>query len=269
MCSIYLVLLQAPNGNYPAFVIKTGIIVILLSLFIISQAVLHRIKKNRLVQEKKLIQEHFDNQMMQYKIEIQEASFNSLGAELHDNVGQLLSTAKMFVGITERSLDNPPLTLMSANETLDRAIRELRDLSKSLNKEWLQQFDLYKNLQAEISRINAAGVLFIELSKRSPVLPAIAEQQFVFYRILQEGIQNVIKHAFATRLHIQIAYDENEIRASLEDNGLGFKTSELSTGLGIKIMKQRIQLLKGKINWRSSDKGTHIDISFPIKKPGL
>lgn len=269
MHCIHIILLQAPGGNYPVFVIQTGIIVIILSLFIISQAVMHRIKKNRLVLEKELIQEQFDNQMMQYKIEIQESTFDSLGTELHDNIGQLLSTAKMFIGITERNLEKPPLTLVSANESLDRAICELRDLSKSLNKEWLQQFDLYKNLLTDIARINSAGELYIHLTKRWPVLPAIAEQQFIFYRLLQEGIQNVIKHSAATVLNINISHDQDNITAILQDNGQGFNLSEEQTGLGIKIMKQRIQLLRGTISWKSSEMGTLVQIIFPIKKPAL
>lgn len=269
MHCVHIILLQAPTGNLPVFVIQTGIIVIILSLLIVSQAVLHRRKKNRLVLEKELIQEQFDNQMMQYKIEIQESTFESLGTELHDNVGQLLSTAKMFIGITERHIEKPPLTLVSANETLDRAIRELRDLSKSLNKEWLQQFDLYKNLLADIARINSAGLLHIHLTRHRVVLPAIAEQQFIFYRLLQEGIQNVMKHAGATLLHISISYDQDSIGASLQDNGRGFNIHEQQTGLGIKIMKQRIALLKGTINWTSSEIGTLVQITFPIKKPIL
>jgi signal transduction histidine kinase len=266
MHCFHIILLQAPAGEYPVFVIQTGIFVIMLTLFIVFQTIIHRNKKNRLVLEKKLLQEHFDAQMMEYKIEIQEASLESLGTELHDNVGQLLSTAKMFVGITERQLDHPPLSLISANEVLDRAIKELRDLSKSLNKEWLQQFDLYKNLLTDIERINRAGELRISLSRQSHVLPAVSEHQFILYRLLQEGIQNVIKHAGATILFIDIRYDEDSIAVILQDNGKGFNVTDIQTGLGIKNMKQRVKMAKGQISWLSLPEGTRVYIKFPIQK---
>lgn len=230
----------------------------------ICQALLHWWKRNRLFLEKKLLQEQFDTQLLQNRIEVQEDTFNSLGTELHDNIGQLLSTAKMFIGITERQLDPPPLTLLSANETLDKAITELRDLSKSLNKDWLEQFDLYRNLTTLIARINAAGTLIIQFTKSGPMLPVNTDQQFIFYRLLQEGIQNVIKHAVATHLFISISYDKNHVSASIRDDGIGFNTRRPATGLGMKIMRQRAKILNGTIGWQSSPSGTLLHISFPI-----
>lgn len=245
---------------------KTGIVVALLTVFIIIQSVWVRRHNNRLAMEKKLLQEQFDTQIMHNKIEVQEATFDSLGTELHDNIGQLLSTAKMFIGITERNQQHPSDTLAAANNTLDKAIRELRDLSKSLNRDWLKQFDLYRNLAADMERINSASGLQIILSRSSHTLPAGAEQQFIFYRLLQEGIQNVIKHAAARFINISISYDNQFIKARLQDDGKGFDTERQHAGLGIKIMQQRVKLLKGKIDWQSSVTGTRISISFPVKK---
>lgn len=263
---IYHFFLQIPQDHHTGFVIKTGIFVVLLSIFIVLQAVLNRRKKNHLVMERKLLQEQFDSQIMHNKIEIQEATFESLGTELHDNIGQLLSTAKMFIGITERNMETPSLTLQSANETLDKAIRELRDLSKSLNKDWLQQFDLYRNLMADVERINSARGLKINIKRSSRILPVNAEHQFIFYRLLQEAIQNVIKHSQAQNLCINLSYDEHHVTVLLEDDGKGFIIHQQHTGLGMKIMNQRIKLLKGKISWDSSGSGTRLFITFPVKK---
>jgi signal transduction histidine kinase len=195
-----------------------------------------------------------------------EEAVSNLGTELHDNIGQLLSTAKMFIGITERQLEQPPLTLLAANETLDKAITELRDLSKSLNKEWIEQFDLYRSLAADITRINTADTLDIQLSRSSHLLPVTSDQQFIFYRLLQEGIQNVIKHAAAKHLYITIGYDKSNISAIIQDDGIGFNTKWPPAGLGIKIMQQRVKILGGSIYWQSWLPGTRLTIVFPIKK---
>ena len=241
-------------------------IVLVLVAFLVCLAIFSRRKKNRLYMEKKLLEEQFDAQLMQNRIEVQEATFNSLGTELHDNIGQLLSTAKMLIGITERQIQQPPATLISANETLDKAITELRGLSKSLNKDWMEQFDLYQSLIADIERINAAAVLHIKLSRSGHLLPANADQQFIFYRLLQEAIQNVIKHAAATDLHLVISYEKTHITAVVEDNGKGFDTRKPSAGLGMKIMQQRAKILGGTVEWQSYLPGTRLTIVFPIKK---
>ncbi len=265
MHSIHCILLQAAQNNYTGFVTKAGVIVVLLVLLIIFQAVFSRKKKNRIIMERDLLQQQFNSQIMQYQIEIQEATFDNLSAELHDNIGQLVSTAKMFIGVTERKLSSPPMSLIAANETLDKAITELRSLSKSLNKDWLKQFDLYSNLTVDAERINAGGELTILLGENVE-LPLSPEAQFILYRLLQEGIQNVVKHAAARQVLINITQRENIIVACLQDNGKGFDIKEQQTGLGIKIMRQRVKLLKGKIDWESSGLGTRISIHLPVKK---
>jgi signal transduction histidine kinase len=263
----YHFFLQAQKlPDAPVFVMKAGIVVLILVAFLVCLAVFSRRKKNRLYMEKKILEEQFDAQLLQNRIEVQEDSFNSLGTELHDNIGQLLSTAKMFIGITERQMQEPPVTLLSANETLDKAITELRNLSKSLNKDWMHQFDLYHSLATDIERINSGGLLHIQVSRSGHLLPAGADQQFIFYRLLQEGIQNVIKHAAAKQLLISIEYDKSHIRAILKDDGIGFNTKQPAAGLGIKIMQQRVKLLGGSIAWQSYLPGTQLTIVFPIKK---
>jgi signal transduction histidine kinase len=216
---------------------------------------------------KKGFKEHYNSSLYTYRRtqHIVQAADN-LCTELHDNIGQLLSTAKMFIGIAERQFEKPPLTLLSANETLDKAINELRNLSKSLNKDWMEQFDLYRSLSADIVRINTAGALNIQLTRSGHLLHASSDQQFIFYRLLQEGIQNVIKHAAARHLYISIGYDKSHIRAILQDDGIGFNTKQQPTGLGIRIMKQRVKVLGGSINWQSYLPGTKLTIVFPIKK---
>ena len=114
-------------------------------------------KKKQLVDINNHMQQEFQQQLLQSQVEVQEHTFEQIGKELHDNVGQLLGSTRMLLGITERSLQQVPPTLSSANETLSKAIQEIRTLSKILNKEWLEQFSFQENLQAEIQRINSSG----------------------------------------------------------------------------------------------------------------
>jgi signal transduction histidine kinase len=227
--------------------------------------VLQRMKKNRLVMEKKHLRDSYDSELLKSKVEVQEATFETLGHELHDNIGQLLSTSKLLIGITERNLTNPPESLLSAGEALDKAIREIRSLSRSLNSEWLQQFNIYQNLEMIMEGINSSGKLKMNLVKGAPLLLP-SEQQFILFRLLQEAIQNIVKHAKATSVIITLQENKNILTVTVEDNGIGFDPRTRRAGLGIGNMRQRAKTLVASINWYPSPLGTKIIIQLPLIK---
>ena len=110
----------------------------------------------------------FQQELLQTQLETQESTFYQISQELHDNIGQLLSSTKLLIGITkmciaQNDFTNVPDTISTAEQTLSKAIQDLRSLSKSLNKEWLHQFNLVENLEEEIKRINAARNIQAEL----------------------------------------------------------------------------------------------------------
>jgi signal transduction histidine kinase len=246
------------------FVMKAGLLVILLSGFIIYLTIMHRYKKNRLCAERKLQEQKFNQELLSSKVEVQEATFTSVGIELHDNVGQLVSTALMCINLTERNLGQVPSTLHSASAALNQCIYELRSLSKSLNKDWLEKFELFHNLQTEIDRLQSAD-LKINLVDFDETISLSPEQQFLLFRMLQEGIQNAVRHAKANKIDIRIVENNENVRVELRDNGGGFDTTLKTTGLGIPNMRQRANSLGGTVKWESTKDGTLITILLPIK----
>ena len=263
MYSIHHVLLQLQEITRTGFVMSAGVLVLLMAVFITGLALVSRRKKNLLVTENSLLKQEFERELLFNRIEVQEATFDSMGKELHDNVGQLLSTAKMLIGISERSIPQPPLALLAANEALNKAIEEIRSISKSLNQEWLQQFNLYRNIESEAERFRSAEFK-IMLNLEEP-LSLEAEEQFILFRILQEGLHNVIKHAEAMNVWLKIFQTKSCIKAILQDDGKGFDTNQKETGLGLNNMKQRTKSMGGTIDWKSSSAGTIINILIPIK----
>ena len=146
--------------------------------------------------------------MLKVQLETQEQTFNLIGEELHDNIGQLISSTRVLLGITERSLVDPPDTLHVADKTLEKAILDIRMLSKSLSKEWLSQFNLIENLKAECDRINLSQIFKIELITSQSNVPIDFNKQVMLFRIIQEAMQNGIKHSGASRMTISIAIEE-------------------------------------------------------------
>jgi signal transduction histidine kinase len=217
------------------------------------------------MEEKLLLQREYEQQLVQSQLEVREATFSELGKELHDNVGQLLNSTKLLIGITQRNIPDAPDTLFTADETLAKAIQELRALSKSLNKEWLQQFNFLENLQTEIERINSSNTIKIHFNHPQKI-PFNADEQVILFRIVQESVQNIMKHAEANIINIEIKEDASFLQIIINDNGLGFEKNNIGIhGIGMLNMKHRTELLGGKINWESSMKGTKVTIQLPIK----
>lgn len=235
-------------------------IIVLLLFFVIT----YRNSRNLFIKEKELMQIEFDKSLLQAQIETQEETLSALGKELHDNIGQLLNSTKLLIGITQRKLSQSPDTLAIADQTLATAIHELRSLSKSLNKEWLQQFDFIENLTTEIKRINASDDLVIHLEPTTK-LPFKSNEQIMLFRIVQEALQNAIKHATCKNIYISCIENNHVLDITIQDDGSGF-SNQTSTGVGIINMQSRIQLLGGNINWQSNLNGTIVTIQLPIKQ---
>ena len=233
---------------------------------IIMFIVLYQRRYYKFLREKQHLKNSFQSEILKTQLETQEETFYQIGEEIHDNIGQLLSSTKMLLGITERSLPSVPDPLKTAQETLGKAITELRALSKSLNKEWLHQFNVIQNLDTEIERINTAHIVKIELHTSVKTLPLSPESQVMLFRIIQEAIHNSVKHANAKTIGIAIDLNES-ILVRILDDGSGFDaTQSQHHGVGIINMKHRTLLLGGTIEWRlAEDRGTEVKIILPIE----
>lgn len=237
-----------------------------LVFFIIMFIILYQRRYYKYLREKQKLQNSFQSEILKTQLETQEDTFYQIGEEIHDNIGQLLSSTKMLLNVTERSLPSIPDPLKTAQETLGKAIHELRALSKSLNKEWLHQFNLIQNLETEIERMNTDLLINIELFASVKVLPLAPEAQVMLFRIIQEAMHNSLKHSNAKTIRITIDLKE-KIEVSIADDGIGFQlNSDHQHGVGILNMKHRTNLLGGKIEWKTKDSdGTDVRINIPIQ----
>lgn len=236
-----------------------AIVLTLLSVFSIFFFIISRKKQNQHVITQKAMEREFREQLLKAQIEVQETTYSVIGKELHDNVGQLLSTTKMLLGVAELNMKTPPDSLVAAGNTLKQAIQELRSVSRSLDKEWLEQFRFIENITSEIKRINAGEVIQASfLCNTQILLPT--EKQIILYRVVQEAIQNSIKHGDITELLITVSGIEESLQVEIKDNGKGLQQEY--HGMGMTNMKSRIRLLEGMIVWQSFG-GTIVTITLP------
>ncbi len=245
-----------------AIVFVTVVLLLLLG-FLFFVLILYRRKRKKIIAERELAASIFTNQLLTSQIEVQENTFQQISGELHDNIGQLLSSALMLVGITQRQMQAVPDSLQSAADTLAKAIQELRSLSKVLDKDWLKQFNIIDNIQNEVDRVNAGG--FLKASFISPGEPAmLSEHKIILFRIIQEAMQNAIKHARPQNLAIKLFFADDTFTAQIIDDGIGISIDDGNTGSGMQNMKHRTELLSGALDVHlRKEGGTAITVTIP------
>ncbi|MFN7260490.1 MAG: sensor histidine kinase [Cyclobacteriaceae bacterium] len=213
--------------------------------------------------EKKELSNQFQHELLKTRLEAQEEAMSRLGSELHDNIGQLLGSAKLLVGVAERSGASPE-QFHVLDDTISKAIQELRALSKSLNTEWLEKFNWIDNLRTEANRLMATKEVTITLLHPSLINLSL-DRQLILFRIAQEALQNAIKHGKASHITVQAEQNESALTISIADNGKGFDVNDHSIeGVGVTNIRHRVKLLGGQVSWQSGPAGTHLFINLPL-----
>jgi len=241
-------------------VITATILFFLFSVFTVIYFLTFRRNKKKHQQEMDTTRKEFEQQLLQSQIEVQESTYRHIAKELHDNVGQLLSTTKMLMGVTELKMANVPETLLTANTTLSRAIQELRALSRSLDKEWLEQFNFLENLQCEIDRINALETVCAK-AECTTQIDLEPEEQIILFRIAQEAIHNALRHASPSYVYVNVS-GEGSLEIKVINNGNPLPVHFY--GMGTNNMRQRVRSIGGSIDWDTKGGETIVTILLPL-----
>jgi two-component system NarL family sensor kinase len=246
-----------------------AVIIILLFLGVLFLVMLfyYNNKKGQMSKEQQLMRATFDKQLLESKLEIQEQTFDMISQEIHDNVGQILSLAKVQLSIIEQKQLVDDELLGGVKENISLAMTELRDIAKSLNSQRIQQLSLQDSITQEIRRINRSGFIKVssDISGTEKNIPD--QHKLIVFRIVQEGLQNIIKHAGASDVNVSIRYLDDCMFISIFDNGVGFDPeTELKKreGLGLQNILRRATLVGGKADVISKPgEGTTLQIQMP------
>ena len=227
-------------------------------------------KKRQLQQEAKLLAEVANQQTLatQAVLDGEERERKRIAADLHDGIGQTIMALKMnLVGINNHiTFENP-----KAKEIFEKAVdlanetaKEVRAISHQMMPNALIKSGLASAIREFLANLETQN-LKINLAVNNLNTPLEPTIEKVLYRVIQEAVNNVIKHAKATELNIAIDKNKENVLAKIADNGQGFDTKRLENeGIGLKNIKDRIAYLKGDIKIESTKKsGTIIFISIP------
>lgn len=241
---------------------------LLIPLLVLAAYFLYRHKKQK--QENLLQQElHKQQQLAVVSIlEAEEKERKRIAAELHDGVGQTMTAAwlNMQSALNDNSNEESKKQVFeNALKLLDESCKEIRVVSHNMMPNVLLQKGLVNAVKDFLSQINKQGLnINIESDGLNKTIPAHVEA--VLYRVIQESVNNVIKHANATQLFITLYNETDGIDVMIEDNGKGFDRKNIkSNGIGLQNIESRIKYLKGQIEWDTNEgNGTVISIHIPI-----
>jgi len=242
-------------------------IIFFLVLFVVIFFIAFQRRKNKFLMERYEAERRYQRELADSQIEIQEQTLKNIAWELHDNVGQLLSVANIQLNVLMNSaLPNYHNQIKETKGVIQETIQEIRSLSKVLNNDVVLKNGLLKSLQVELDRFNRLDYLKASLKVTGTVVPLSSSSEIIIFRILQEFLSNVIKHAKASELLVHLDYRVKTLEITAEDDGVGFNTSQKTDSSGMENMHSRAELLNADFSIVSDlGKGTKLSIKYPYE----
>jgi len=189
----------------------------------------------------------------------QEKERERIARDLHDSLGGTLSTLQLHI----QNLDLPP-TLQYIEQLLAKACTDVREISHNMMPVSLKKMGLHAAIQDFINHINAAQKVTAEFHSYGTEINFTASRQLYIFRLIQEGINNALKHAQCSHILVQFVYKENHLNITIEDDGIGFDPADVDPSFGLKNLQNRIGYLQGQFEIDSSPgRGTVLMFEVP------
>ncbi len=248
-----------------------NIIIIAIVMLLLLSAILAVIifRKKQIQQQAKLDAEIASQKEIRSKaiMEAEEKERRRIARDLHDGVGQILSAAKLNLSGLESQVnlsnDKKKEAFKTALDLIDDSVKEVRMVSHSMMPNTLIKLGLASAIKEFITKIQGTPNLKVNLEIVGLTERIDQEKETVLYRVIQEVVSNIIKHAGATEIGLQLIKHEKDVSIIIEDNGLGFDASKIYEfeGIGLKNIISRIEFINGTVHFDSTiNKGTTVII---------
>ena len=244
-----------------------GIVSVLLILLLYSYYRRYKLKREKQLQVEILAQQELATKAI---LEAEENERKRIASDLHDGVGQIMSAAKMNLSAMEAEIpfatEEQKKVYEKVLKLVDEGCKEVRSVSHNMMPNALVKAGLASAVKEFVNQIDAR-VVKTDFYTEGLDNKLEKNVETVLYRIIQECVNNVIKHAKATHLDISLIKDNDGVAVTIEDNGIGFDSSNKNNfnGIGLKNIQTRVEFLKGTVEWNSSvGKGTLVAIHIPI-----
>lgn len=202
-----------------------------------------------------------EKQVADQLIQVQEDERQRLGRDLHDSIGGML--ASLFIKTESITDKYPDVPLGEFKQLIEQSIQEARSLSHNLTPHHLEENGLENVLKQQIGLLREKYPIDFNFyfQINTPINKSL---QLILYRISNELLQNIVKHAQAKEALLSIAEQDGKIEVIAEDNGKGIDQTFTSQGIGLKNIKERVNYLKGNLTLETNQSGTTITITIPL-----
>jgi two-component system NarL family sensor kinase len=258
---------QISKKNY--LLAGIALLIIFIMLLVLSAWLRIRLKQKARFQQEIMKQQEFATKAV---LAAEEKERQRIARDLHDGVGQMMSVAKMNLSAFESDLQFSNKDQQEAFEKIinlvDESCREVRSVSHNMMSNALLKNSLSIAIKDFVDKIEKKS-LKVRVYTEGLDDRMDSNLEIVLYRVIQECVNNVIKHANASRLDISVLKDKEGISATIEDNGKGFDIGDRDKfeGIGLKNIITRIEYLKGMVDFDSSPgKGTLIALNVPLEQ---
>jgi len=249
------------------YVLAVSLFVLLLviGLFMLFRIYLKR--KHKLILEKELLGAQFEQTLLQAKLEIQEQTFRDISQELHDNIGQVLSLISINLNTLDSTHNADKIAKM--DELLGKALTDLRNLSHSLDADYIRNNGWTGLVVKLMNSLENTGK-FKAVTELDDNLPRLGtEKPIILFRMIQEVINNIIKHAGANTIYLKAKKESDRLMITIEDNGKGFSENMVSGGAGLNNLQNRAKMINAELGIKSeTGQGTVVTIAIETNHIG-
>ncbi len=211
-------------------------------------------------------------QLLKTQLELQEQTLQHISQEIHDNIGQALTFVKLNINTIDLyKMEETQDKLTESKELITKAIQDLRNVAKTINTDFIKEAGLAACIEYQLHFLEKTGLYTTRFQMSESWCKSLPETELVLFRVVQELLNNIVKHAEATIIEVKLECFSGKLLITVGDNGKGFLPSEQvltdgEKGLGLGNMNRRIAIIQGKILIDSTPgSGTTVLIEAPQK----
>ncbi|MFK7749952.1 MAG: sensor histidine kinase [Kordia sp.] len=249
-------------------IIIIGMVVLfVLALAVIMFFIIYQKRLFAQQQKHQKIEADYQRELLRIAIQSEERERARIGRELHDDVGALLTATKLYLSQISPEVAPEKLTTTVAKmySLFDTMIQGVRNISQDLRPVILEKLGLMEAVKSLVTTINDLNVVHVTCIDTTQNIVAKAHELNV-YRIIQELLNNTLKHANATEVSILFKNESTDLVIVYKDNGIGIQQDKLQQkkGIGLKNIESRLSVLSGTFKFSDQQKGIELTIKIPI-----
>jgi signal transduction histidine kinase len=247
--------------DFVVLIAGVSLLILMLATAVVMFFNIYLKRKNKLLLERERISIQFEQTLLQSKVEIQEQTFHDISQELHDNIGQVLSLVSIHLNTLDPGQHGSKITLM--DELLGKAITDLRNLSHSLDADFIRDNGWTGPVQKLLSTLQNTGKFTTRIQLDEELPPLGNEKPIILFRMIQEVIHNITKHAEASIICFTAKKETGRLLITIKDNGKGFSDKAISDGAGLRNLGNRAKMINADLAI-SSQPGTGTLVTISI-----